>query len=97
MPVFVLKRKALGIFCPKNLDGVGVSIYVLKLLLKLLLSLKMKTLFRIAALFSAIFWIALTVGTFGMALIYVLLGYLFYLFVRSAFILHLKGSRGEKK
>ena len=49
----------------------------------------MKTLFRIAGLFSVIFWIALTVGTFGMALIYVLLGYLIYLLARSAFISHL--------
>jgi Zn-dependent protease with chaperone function len=51
-----------------------------------------KPLFRIAALLSAIFWIALTVGTFGIALIYLLLGYLSFLFAHSAFISHLKGS-----
>lgn len=41
---------------------------------------------------SAIFWIALTIGTFGILLIYLLLGYLFFLFAHSAFISHLKGS-----
>jgi Zn-dependent protease with chaperone function/Tfp pilus assembly major pilin PilA len=51
-----------------------------------------KPLFRIAAVISAIFWIALTVGTVGILLIYLLLGYLFFLFAHSAFISHLKGS-----
>lgn len=51
-----------------------------------------KTLFRIAALLSAIFWIALTIGTFGIVLIYLVLGYVFFLFAHSAFISHLKGS-----
>jgi Zn-dependent protease with chaperone function len=51
-----------------------------------------KPLFRIAAVLSAIFWIALTVGTIGIVLIYLLLGYLFFLFAHSAFISHLKGS-----
>lgn len=51
-----------------------------------------KSLFRIAALISTMFWVALIVGTFGIALIYLLLGYLFFLFAHSAFISHLKGS-----
>lgn len=51
-----------------------------------------KPLFRIAVLLSAIFWVALTVSTFGIVLIYLLLGYLFFLFAHSAFISHLKGS-----
>ncbi len=51
-----------------------------------------KVLFRIAAIISACFWIALTVGTFGIVLIYLLFGYLFFLFAHSAFISHLKGS-----
>lgn len=51
-----------------------------------------KALFRIAAFLSAIFWIALTVGTFGILLLYLLFGYLFFLFAHSAFISHLKGS-----
>lgn len=53
---------------------------------------KEKPLFLIAAFLSAIFWIALTVGTFGIVLIYLLLGYLFFLFAHSVFISHLKGS-----
>lgn len=51
-----------------------------------------KPLFRIAALLSAIFWVALIVGTFGVVLIYVILGYLFFLFAHSAFISYLKGA-----
>lgn len=51
-----------------------------------------KKLFLIAAIISTLFWIALTVGTFGAVLLYLLLGYLFFLFAHSAFISHLKGS-----
>ncbi len=51
-----------------------------------------KPLFFIAALLSIIFWVVLTVVTFGIVLIYLLLGYLFFLFAHSAFISHLKGS-----
>lgn len=51
-----------------------------------------KPLFRIAVVLSAIFWAALTIGTVGILLIYLLLGYLFFLFAHSAFISHLKGS-----
>lgn len=51
-----------------------------------------KPLFLIAATLSAVFWLALTVGTFGIVLLYLLLGYLFFLFAHSAFISHLKGS-----
>lgn len=51
-----------------------------------------KPLFRIAVVLSAVFWLALTVGTFGMVLLYLLLGYIFFLFAHSAFISHLKGS-----
>ncbi|MBN4053562.1 M48 family metalloprotease [Haliea sp. AH-315-K21] len=51
-----------------------------------------KPLFRISLLISVIFWILLIVGTFGMALIYLLLLFVFYLFVQSAFISHLKGN-----
>lgn len=51
-----------------------------------------KPLFRIAALLSAIFWVALTVSTFGIVLICLLLGYLFFLFAHSAFISQIKGS-----
>lgn len=51
-----------------------------------------KKLFLIAAILSGIFWFALIVGTFGIALLYLLLGYLFFLFAHSAFITHLKGT-----
>lgn len=51
-----------------------------------------KPLFLIAAVLSAVFWLALTIGTFGIVLLYLLLGYLFFLFAHSAFISHLKGS-----
>ncbi|KAA1173901.1 M48 family metalloprotease [Marinobacter salinexigens] len=51
-----------------------------------------KPLLRIAAVFSAVIWLALVVGTFGIVLLYLLLGYLFFLFAHSAFISHLKGS-----
>lgn len=53
---------------------------------------KEKSLFRIAATLSAIFWLVLIVGTVGIALIYIALGYLFYLFAHSAFISYLKGT-----
>jgi len=51
-----------------------------------------KKLFAIAALISGLFWLILIVATFGIALVYVLLGLLFYLFVQSGFISHLKGN-----
>ncbi|MDX1754547.1 MAG: M48 family metalloprotease [Marinobacter sp.] len=51
-----------------------------------------KPLFTIAAVLSGVFWLALLIGTFGVLLVYLLLGYLFFLFAHSAFISHLKGS-----
>ncbi|MBK1874365.1 MULTISPECIES: pilin [unclassified Marinobacter] len=51
-----------------------------------------KPLLRIAVVFSAVIWLALFVGTFGILLLYLLLGYVFFLFAHSAFISHLKGS-----
>ncbi len=51
-----------------------------------------KTLFRIAVVISVIFWIALIVGTLGIALIYILFGYLAFLFAHSAFVSHLEGT-----
>lgn len=51
-----------------------------------------KPLFFIAALLSALFWFVLIVGTIGIALIYLLLGYLIFLFAHSAFISYLKGT-----
>ena len=51
-----------------------------------------KPLFRIAAFLSGLFWLVLIVGTFGIALLYILLMYLFFLFAHSAFISYLKGT-----
>jgi Zn-dependent protease with chaperone function len=50
-----------------------------------------KRLFAIALAISVIAWIAIVAGTFGVALIYVVFGYLFYLFAQSAFISYLRG------
>jgi Zn-dependent protease with chaperone function len=51
-----------------------------------------KALFAIAALLSGIFWTVLVVGTLGLFLIYLLIGYVVFLFAHSAFISHLKGT-----
>lgn len=51
-----------------------------------------KPLLGIAVVFSAIIWLALIVGTLGGLLLYLILGYVFFLFAHSAFISHLKGS-----
>ncbi|MCM5681071.1 M48 family metalloprotease [Schlegelella sp. S2-27] len=46
----------------------------------------------ICLVLSLIVWLALVVGTLGIALIYLLFGFLGYLFVHSAFISYLKGT-----
>jgi hypothetical protein len=51
-----------------------------------------KPLFTIAVLISALFWMILIVGTLGLALLYVLLFYLMFLFAHSGFICYLKGT-----
>ena len=51
-----------------------------------------RKLFAIAAVISAIFWLLLIVGTIGIALIYLLIGFIIYLFAQSAFISHVKGN-----
>ena len=51
-----------------------------------------KPLYIIAAVISALFWVALTISTFGTLLLYLLLMYIVFLFAHSAFISHLKGS-----
>lgn len=50
------------------------------------------TLFRIHVVLSALLWVLILVATFGLVLVYVLLGGLFYLFGFSWFISHLKGN-----
>lgn len=53
---------------------------------------KERPLFVISLALSVIFWALLLVGTLGMALIWVLFFFLFYLFAQSAFISYLKGT-----
>lgn len=49
-------------------------------------------LFKIAAILSAIFWLVLVLGTVGIALLYLLLMYVFFIFIHSGFISYLKGT-----
>ncbi len=51
-----------------------------------------KPLFVISLVISLLFWLALIVGTLGVALVYVLFFFVFYLFVQSGFISYLKGT-----
>lgn len=51
-----------------------------------------KSLFLISAVISALIWLLLLVGTFGILLVYLLLGYVVFLFAHSAFIAYLKGT-----
>ncbi len=50
------------------------------------------TLFGIVATISFLVWALLLVGTLGLALVYVLLAFLIYLFAQSALISYLKGT-----
>ncbi len=51
-----------------------------------------KPLFVITMVVSILFWLVLFVGTFGLLLVYILMGYIFFLFAHSAFISYLKGT-----
>lgn len=51
-----------------------------------------KKLFLIILIFSLLLWALIVVGTVGIALIYLLFGFLIYLFVQSAFISYIKGT-----
>lgn len=51
-----------------------------------------KPLFLIAALLSSLFWLLLVFGTLGIALIYLLIIWLFFIFAHSAFISYLRGT-----
>ncbi|TAJ53380.1 MAG: hypothetical protein EPN60_00730 [Nevskiaceae bacterium] len=51
-----------------------------------------RTRFAITATLAILFWVALIVGTLGIALIYLLLFFVVYLFAQSAFIAYLRGS-----
>ncbi len=51
-----------------------------------------KRLFTIALVISSIFWLLVILGTFGVALLYILFGFAFAIVVQAGFISHLKGS-----
>ena len=51
-----------------------------------------RNLFALCAIFSAVCWLMLIVGTLGIALVYIAMGVLIYLFAHSALISYIKGS-----
>ncbi|NOQ76889.1 MAG: M48 family metalloprotease [Methylococcaceae bacterium] len=51
-----------------------------------------KKLFIISCIIASVFWLVITLGTLGIIFLYILIGYLFFLFAHSAFITHLKGN-----
>ncbi len=54
-----------------------------------------RTLGRIALVLGLLFWLLLIVGTFGGALIYLLFGFIVYLFAQSALVSYVKGNGVE--
>ena len=56
---------------------------------------KEHTLGAITLILGLIAWLALILGTFGGALLWLLIGFIFYLFAQSAFISHIKGNGVE--
>lgn len=54
-----------------------------------------RTLGRITLVLGVLVWIGLLVGTFGAALIGLGIGFLFYVFVQSALVAHIKGNGVE--
>lgn len=54
-----------------------------------------RTLGRIALVLGLLFWVLLVLGTFGIALIYLLFGFIIYLFAQSALIAYVKGNGVE--
>lgn len=56
---------------------------------------KEKSLFTILAIISGLIWIAIIFATKGLALVYVLMFFIIYLFSHSAFISYLKGTAVE--
>jgi Zn-dependent protease with chaperone function len=51
-----------------------------------------KPLFIISFFLSIVFWVVFTVGTLGVLLLFLLIGYVFLLFAHASFISYLKGS-----
>lgn len=56
---------------------------------------KERTLFGILAVLATLVWVAVVVGTLGVALLYILMFFVIYLFTQSAFISYLKGTAVE--
>lgn len=54
-----------------------------------------KRLFGLFLVLATVFWIALVAGTFGLALIWLLIFFVAYLFAQSAFISYIKGTAVE--
>jgi len=54
-----------------------------------------RTLGAITLVLGVLVWLALVVGTFGVALIFLAVGFLLYLFAQSALIAHIKGNGVE--
>lgn len=54
-----------------------------------------KPLFLLSMVIGSLVWVAIVIGTFGLALVYALLGLLIYLFAQSGFISHLRGNAVE--
>ncbi len=50
------------------------------------------TLFKIACIFSALFWVGIIIGTVGMALLFAPMAFLLYCFAQSAFISYVRGT-----
>ena len=51
-----------------------------------------RTLFALSLVISIGFWLFLLVGTFGLALVYALIFFVFYLFAQSGLIAYIKGN-----
>jgi Zn-dependent protease with chaperone function/Tfp pilus assembly major pilin PilA len=54
-----------------------------------------RTLGNIALVLGVLIWLGLIVGTFGVALIVLAIGFMLYLFIQSALIAHIKGNGVE--
>ncbi|HCN91358.1 MAG TPA: peptidase M48, partial [Oxalobacteraceae bacterium] len=51
-----------------------------------------RTLAAITLIIGLLIWLGLIVGTFGIALAVLALGFVLYLFIQSALIAHIKGN-----
>ncbi len=51
-----------------------------------------KLLFTVLMVLGVLAWVGLIIGTFGGALLFILFGFIFYIFIQSGFIAYLQGS-----